>query len=399
MGLAFLLFGATALVPQQNPSIQAAVDAAKPGDVVLVSAGEYQGPVRLRSGVTLRSEGDDARGRLGLLRAEKTTIRGGVEMAKDACLDGFTVTDVGKYDEKVWRHDYETRGQEQSHEPIGAPGLAGVAVAADCIVRGNIVHHVGYTGIAVTGGSPKIIGNVCFRNMGGGIGSMRGAAPLIEGNLCYENLFAGIGCDASSPLIKGNECRDNVRAGIGVSDGSSPRVVGNRCAGNRRAGIGIRSGPSTRPVVEDNDCLDNGMAGIGVEEGARPVLAGNRIVGNRLVGIGVSGSSSAVITGNRIARTGGAPPLVAVLPGSYASLVGNTFEGGGVAGVLVRGEADVRDNRFVRTGASAGRAVWAQPGSKVTHGANAVEGWKESVSASPGAVVTEVVPAPLPPAR
>ena len=76
-------------------------------------------------------------------------------MARGAVLDGFTVTGVGQYDAEKWEHHYATQGKEQSYEHIGGPGTAGIAVTGvNCIVRNNIVHHIGYDerrGIAARG--------------------------------------------------------------------------------------------------------------------------------------------------------------------------------------------------------------------------------------------------------
>jgi pectin methylesterase-like acyl-CoA thioesterase len=97
--------GAKALhVPQDYKTIQAAVDAAVSGDMVLVAPGTYRERIRLTAGVTLKSAGNDAPGKLGLQRAETTIIEGnvadasgaGVTMAEDSTLDGFTVTGIGQ---------------------------------------------------------------------------------------------------------------------------------------------------------------------------------------------------------------------------------------------------------------------------------------------------------------
>ena len=384
-----ILLAASVLVPKENPEIQAAINAAKPGETVLVSAGTYHGALKLKPGVILKSAGDDTRGKTGLLRAETTILEGGVEMAEKAMLDGFTVTGVGSYDEKAWQHHFDTQGNEQSHEHIGVPGKPGISAAVNCSVLNNIVHHIGYTGIAITGGSPRIAGNVCYRNMGGGIGSMKGSTALIEDNTCYENFYAGIGCDDSSPRIKNNNCHDNIRAGIGISEGSSPVVTGNRCFHNRRAGIGIRTGETTRPVVEDNECRDNQMAGIGIEERAQPTVKKNRVINNKLVGISVVGGSRAILADNEIAREGGMPPIIVVLNNSQATITGNTIRGGGVAGILVRGTAEIHKNHFIRTGKPGGKAVWAHAGSEVNCTGNTATGWKEAVSIAKGAKVSE----------
>ena len=213
-------------------------------------------------------------------------------MTEGAVLDGFTVTGVGQYDEDKWRHHHATHGNEQSHEHIGAPGTPGIAVTSvNCIVRNNIVHHIGYTGIAISGNekldcSPLIVSNVCFRNMGGGIGSMKQSTATIRKNVCYENFYAGIGHDNASPLVVENTCYGNIRAGIGISEGACPVVRGNKCYENRRAGIGVRTLETTRPIIVDNDCYENEMAGIGSEEDAAPTICRNRCYRNKRAGIG-----------------------------------------------------------------------------------------------------------------
>ena len=287
-------------VPENYKTIQAAIDAAAVGDVVLVEPGTYAERVVLKANVTLRSAGNDAQGKLGLKRAEATIIDGGkgqgsgagVAMAEGATLDGFTVRNVGVYDDDEWKRHYASRGEKQSYEHIGAPGVAGIAaVGVTCAIRSNIVHHVGYSGIGILGlegknCAPLVENNVCYRNMGGGIGSMKGSRATIRSNTCFENFYAGIGHSSASPRVINNVCFGNVRAGIGISEGSSPEVRGNKCYRNRRAGIGVRTGSDTKPLIEDNDCYENGMAGIGAREQSAPTIRKNRCYRNRLAGIG-----------------------------------------------------------------------------------------------------------------
>lgn len=300
VGVSVAAAAATLHVPSDHKTIQSAVDAAKAGDTVVVSAGTYKERIRLKAGITVKSDGDNAKGELGLKRAEATIIDGdfenakgaGVEMAADATLDGFTVTGVGKYDDAAWNKHHATQGEQQSHDHIGEPGTAGIAAnGVTCTVRNNIVHHIGYSGIAIQGAkgvrcAPHVYRNICYRNMGGGIGSMHKSTALIEENICFENFYAGIGHDDASPTVINNTCYANIRAGIGISEGACPIVRGNRCYKNRRAGIGTRTGSSTRPVIEDNDCYENDMAGIGTREEGSPTIRNNRCYKNKLAGIG-----------------------------------------------------------------------------------------------------------------
>ena len=121
----------------------------------------HRARLRLKPGINLRSAGDESKGKLGLRRAEVTIIDGsvvgakgpGLSMAEDSTIDGFTVTGVGQYDDALWEKHYATLGEEQYDENIGVPGTAGIAVlgVSRCTVAHNIVHHIGYTGIAIMG--------------------------------------------------------------------------------------------------------------------------------------------------------------------------------------------------------------------------------------------------------
>ena len=447
-------------VPDDHAAIQAAIDASSAGDTIVVAPGIYGERIRLKPGISLRSAGGDEPGKQGLLRAEATIIDGGgesgdspgVTMADGATLNGFTITNVGKYDEAKWQKHWDERGANQSHEHIGNFGVPGIAITGiDCTVSHNIVHHVGATGIAIRGEegkrcAPLVSANISYRNMGGGIGSMAGSTAMIDANICFENFYAGIGHDNASPLVTGNKCYNNVRAGIGISEGASPVVRGNYCYGNRRAGIGIRTGKETRPVIEDNDCHKNGMAGIGSEEKAAPVIRGNRCYNNALAGIGcrdhssalivenhcfenkaagigvesanaillrnrveknqtagigISGASNvqaigntctenklvavgipnggeALLQNNTLTRTGGMPPIVAILGGSKAVLLGNTIEGGGVAGVMLDGELTAISNMI--TGKKGGSGILLRGKSKVTSEDNHITGYRTEVN-------------------
>jgi parallel beta-helix repeat protein len=360
---------ATLRVPADFPKIQAAVDAAHAGDVVLVDAGTYRERVRLKENVSLRSAGDDSAGKTGLARAEATVIDGGgtqdenpgVAMAEGSVLDGFTVANVGRYDDAEWKKHFETRGDQQMHEHIGAPGVAGVSIrGVNCTVRHNIVHHAGYTGIAITGVdgrpcAPLILGNVCYRNMGGGIGSMNGSAAIIRENTCFENFYAGIGHENASPLVELNRCHGNIRAGIGISEGACPTVRNNACFENRRAGIGIRTGAGTRPLIERNECRDNGMAGIGVEEKAEPVICYNRCFKNQLAGIGARDQARPMILGNECFENGEAG--IGLATGNNTQVVGNHCHDNKASGIGFSGggknSAMLADNRILENAAVA----------------------------------------------
>jgi len=62
------------LVAHDHAFIQVAIDKGKQGDRVLVTAGTHRERLILKPGVTVRRAGDDAKGKLGLKRAEATML-------------------------------------------------------------------------------------------------------------------------------------------------------------------------------------------------------------------------------------------------------------------------------------------------------------------------------------
>lgn len=441
-------FAATRHVPQDHKTIQAAIDASKPGDTIAVAPGKYAEGIRLKPGIILRSDGDDAKGTDGLKRAEATIIDGGgkegklpgVVMAEGSTLDGFTITNVGAYDELLWKKHFDSNGEELGDEE-GSVQAEGTTPAisiqgVSCTVTHCIVHHNGDVGIGILGGektttAPLIRDNLAYRNMGGGIGVAEGAEPIIRGNTCKENLRAGIGCRKANPIIIDNVCFQNIRAGIGCREGSKPVMRGNKCYRNRRAGIGIRM-ESTGPVVEANECYENEMAGIGCRDGATPILRNNnchnnkmagigcngakplivanecreneqagigmqgkgmatiqsnKCIDNKLVAIGVTQESTATITDNELSRTGGVPPIIAVKDGSSATIRDNRIAGGGVAALLVQGKATVSGNTFAGAGAKQGNAIWVWENSTASITDNAFDGYRAAVNATKATVV------------
>jgi hypothetical protein len=418
----------TVHVPRDHATIQAAIDASASGDIILVSPGTYLERIRMKKGISLRSEGNDEFGTQGLKRAEATVLDGGgdfqnqpgVMMADASTLDGFTITRIGRFDEAIWKQHHNSQGEELGDDE-GSVQAEGTVPAirieqVHCVVKHCIVHHNGDVGIGILGrGEAKlpslIVNNFVYRNLGGGIGIAEAAEALVQNNRCKLNLRAGIGCRAASPLIVGNLCSENIRAGIGCREAAKPVIRGNACFQNRRAGIGIRM-DGTAPLVEDNKCYENDMAGIGSRDGATPVIRNNLCHDNKMAGIGCDGSapvitgnecrnnqmagiglrsvtnavvqqnqclenklvaigithgSTAIVTQNDLSRTGGgAPPLVAVKDGSTATIQGNRIAGGGVAGILVQGQANIRGNAFQGAGDKQGNAIWVWQGSSAT---------------------------------
>jgi hypothetical protein len=143
----------------------------------------------------------------------------------------------------------------------------------------------------------------------------------------------------------------------------------------------------TAPVVEANECYENAMAGIGCRDGASPLIVGNNCRENKLVAIGVTEGSRAIIVRNRLARTAGVPPIIAVKDDSTATILDNHISGGGVAALLIQGKVTVRGNTFLGGGEKQGKAVWVWENSTVTISGNSFHGYGAAVNATKATVI------------
>jgi len=244
IGLGSAATAATLHVPAEQPTIQAAIQLAAPGDLVLVAPGTYPERIDfLGKSIVVRSEGGPA----------LTTIDGGANVAwhasvrapaatfstvsfvsgetRDAILEGFTV-----------RNGY------------GSPFGGGVRISnASPTIRGNVIRENRACkeggGIGAELGSPSIERNVitaneqgdCAGGPGGGGISLRDAPNAqVLGNSIAANSFGFGGgitlWGAGEPLVRDNRIQDNqaVYGGaIHAGNGNDARIVQNLITGNR----------------------------------------------------------------------------------------------------------------------------------------------------------------------
>lgn len=255
--------GDTLQVPGDFLTIQAAIDAAVSGDVVVVAPGTYFENIDfLGKSVTVTSSGGPA----------TTTIDGGATSSVAlfnsgeglaSVLQGFTLRNGGP--------DFDS--------PCFADG-GGVCIEdSSPTIEGNIIIEnlaCAGAGIAVGFGSPAIRRNVIARNrqggcsggVGGGGISVRGASTAqIIGNLISDNTTGasggGISLFASgNPVIEGNVIKGNSGdrgGGIWLVNDSGAVITNNLIIENRATEGGgifwlIPSGP---PIVVNNTIVGN----------------------------------------------------------------------------------------------------------------------------------------------
>jgi serine protease len=237
-------FASTTLtVPGQYPTIQAALNAASPGDTVSVSPGMYAENLDfLGKAVSLVSTGG----------ASQTTI----------VAPGGTAVTIG---------------------PAGS--IVGFTISGGTATFG--------AGMAVSGSGTLIAKDIFQSNQqgSGGFGAAIGgnsASPLIEqdlfvGNSCDGQFLSGVVAfvNSSSPTVENNVFHDNPCRAVNLTlpEGNTPLVINNTMVRNS---VGVRVDgrvPSASEVLRNNIVADNGV-GLEVDFGSGPTWDHNLVFGN-----------------------------------------------------------------------------------------------------------------------
>ena len=269
-------------VPTDYATIQGGVDAAAPGDTVLVEPGFYYENVTVTK-TQLTILGEEGR--------QDAVVSGSgsgpvfhftAEVDSTTILQGFGITD-------------------------GVPGV-------EC------------------SGSAKIVGNTIWGNsgtFGGGLHSSS-ASPIVEDNVFTGNAATYGGAmyfNFSTGRIVRNDIDGNTAdpdaAGI-LLHGSSPLIAGNLIRNNAAVNVGggIRCNVNSNPMIASNTFVGNSAdlqaGGIHFEAGETPDISGNIVASNINGGIYCSGTSAATISCNDVwdntvgDYTGGVPDMTGI---------------------------------------------------------------------------------------
>lgn len=297
--------GVVRRVPQDYASIQAAVDAAGPGDLVLVGPGVYREQVTVttpslvirgtdRNAVILEGEFQRANG-VEVLAADGVAVEN--MTARNYLLNGFYWTGVtgyrGSYLTAYNNGDYgiyafdSTDGAFEYSYASGSPDAGfyiGQCYPCRAIVYRVVAEHnaLGYSGTNA-GGELYVVGSVWRRNMAGIVPNTLDSELLpperettIAANLVVDNNNREAPAKPLQYPAFGN--------GIVIAGGERNLVVRNRILDHSRHGILVTPNLdrnfwfAAENVVRDNVIAGSGRADLAL---AAPAGGGNCFAGNR----------------------------------------------------------------------------------------------------------------------
>ncbi|MEV5200229.1 right-handed parallel beta-helix repeat-containing protein [Streptomyces sp. NPDC053720] len=288
--------GSVLRVPQDFPSVQKAVDAARAGETVLIGPGVYRESVRVtKPRVVLR--GTDR---------NKVVFDGGVRMA-----NGITVTGAGSVVENLTVHGYLANGvlfTGVTDERLQQRGAGGSAYDPLDTARFPAVR--GFRATRVTAYNNGLYGIYAFDARDG----------VIEDSYASGHADSGIyvgQCKPCGTVVRGNTVERNA-VGIELTNASDNlSVLGNLVAGNR-VGVTVNSNdlealaPQHGAVIAGNVVADNNAAdtpeqadggfgiGIGIGGGTGNRVQRNLVRGNRAAGVVVTDPPGHPASGNRV---------------------------------------------------------------------------------------------------
>jgi parallel beta-helix repeat protein len=252
-------------------TISRAIDAAKPGDRILVRPGYY--PERLTVDKPLEIIGDGECGdivvaakgsRVILFRATMGIVRN--LTLRQAGGGEYYAVDIGQG--RLVLEDCDITSQSLA--------CIGVYGGADPQIRRNRIHDGQWSGILVyENGQGTIEDNDIFSNTNSGMQIRESSNPAVRRNRIYDGQSCGILVhDNGLGTIEDNDIFGNAFRGVEVREGGNPTVRNNRIKRNGYEAVWVHEKGSG--TFEDNDLRDNTKGAWRIDPGCEVKRARNQ---------------------------------------------------------------------------------------------------------------------------
>lgn len=240
-------------VPGDYPTIQEGIDAANPGDIVMVAPGIYTEEITLKADVSVIGAGEG-----------QSIIDGGGDQGDVVFASGNTITNSTLF------KGFTVTGANYG----GMPGGGGI--------------------FCNTGASPEICNNRVEVNSTG-IATWNGSNPYIHNNVIIDNTYTGIAISSDPDVINNTIANNN--NGIYDSGGYQPVIMNNIVTGNTNVGMGCVNS-SVPTDFSYNDVWGNGQNYYNCSPGPGDISADPLYVNEPIGDFHLQTSSPCIDSGN-----------------------------------------------------------------------------------------------------
>jgi parallel beta-helix repeat protein len=275
-------------------TVSAAIQAAQPGDRILVRPGLYEECLIVDKPLEILGDGAVADIVIRAYDADALLFRATVGRVAN-----LTLRQAGG--EEKWFGVHATKGRlDLEGCDISSQSLACVAIrdGADPRLRRNRIHDGKANGVLVCDGGMGVLeDNDIAANGMGGVAIRTGGNPTLRGNRIHDSKTIGVHVhDGGIGVLENNDIVANGSAGVLIRTGGNPTLRGNRIHDGKASGVHVHDdGIGT---LEDNDIVANRLAGVRIRTGGNPTLRGNRINSNAHEAVWICENGRGVIENN-----------------------------------------------------------------------------------------------------
>lgn len=321
------------------PTIQAGIDSAVAGDVVLVAPGVYDDTLHvnvdglakianahLTKDITLRSELGGTSARIDGAQSDIGFLVTGVGSDGEIVGFEFTFTPMPGGGCVMFATNTVSLARGAQAGPIGKAAIW--CESSACRIAENFIHDAeADTGIHVKNSPATITGNTIVA-VGFGV-SVEETAGVIVGNNTFTNCAVAVTTFNSSPQVLDNTiqrtapfaCRGIECVSAGPASAYAPVISGNTIIGMENEAVWCYA---VSPVMTGNVVRD--CYGTDFNYCENVLFAGNLVVGNSH-GVYLIGTQSGTVEGNTFDGNGAG---IGVIDGSNPTIARNVVNGGGI---------------------------------------------------------------------
>jgi parallel beta-helix repeat protein len=280
-------------------TIGAAIEAARPGDRILVRPGRYQEGLVVDKPLEILGDGPVADIEVEARGADALMFKASIGRVAN-----LTFRQAGG-EGKWFGVDISQGRLELEGCDITSRSLSGVGIrnGADPRLRRNKIHDNKQNGVFIyDSGLGTLEDNDIAANGLSGVEIKHGGDPTLRRNQIHDNKAGVFVNESGLGTLEDNDITANGYAGVQIKLGGNPTLRRNQIHDNKQNGVLVLD--SGLGTLEDNDITANGYVGVEVRNDGNPMVRGNRINGNGYEAVWVHKASRGVfedndVTGNR----------------------------------------------------------------------------------------------------